>query len=357
MTGQNPLRALMALSLLAWSATALAHGGEVEEGQSWWALWQWSPEILIALALAAAVYLRGVFRGPRPPVPHVLAFLGGLVALFAALVSPVEPLADHIFAVHQVEHMLLRTVGPMLIFLSMPQAVLMRGLPFGLRRSLAGTIAGNGPIRRFFGLLTRPAVATFLFLLASYFWMVPHWHDLAILDEPIHYGWHISLLVSGLLFFAVLFDPRRPPLGAPLGQRLAMFVVAALGNIVLGAFLTFKTVPLYHAYLHIGHFWHVPMTLDEQTGGAIMWIPGCMMYAISAGVLLYRWGRQETRDHDVRVRDGRAAVARAQGANGRLALGLAGFAVAMLSLAFGVAITIHHMEESQAMAAPVSTAH
>lgn len=356
MTDRTLLRALIPLSLFVWPATAFAHGGEIEEGQSWWALWQWSPEILIALALAATVYLRGVFRGPHTPVPHIVAFLGGLVALFAALISPIEPLADHIFAVHQVEHMLLRTIGPMLIFLSMPQAVLMRGLPASWRKPVAGGI-GGGPVRSLFRVLAAPPVATFLFLLASYFWMVPHWHDLAILDEPIHYMWHVSLLVTGMIFFGVLFDPRRPPLGASLGQRLAMFVVAALGNIVLGAFLTLKTVSLYDAYLQIGHFWHVPMVLDEQTGGAIMWIPGCMMFAISAGVLLYRWGRQETRDHDVRMRDGRAAVARAQGANGRLAMGLAGFAIAMLSLAFIVAITIHHMEESRAMAAPVEAVH
>lgn len=343
------LRRIFVVTLVSWSATAFAHGDEIEPGTSWWALWQWSPEILIALTLAATIYLRGALKGPGPPALHIVAFLGGLTALFGALVSPIEPLADHIFAVHQVEHMLLRTLGPMLIFLSMPQATFMRGLPIAVRQSIAGSIARNGPIRRLFAILTSPLVATILFLSATYFWMVPSWHDLAILDEPVHYLWHVSLLATGLLFFAAMLDPRRAPLGPSLGQRLAMFVMAALGNIVLGGFLTLKSVPLYHAYIQMGHLWSVPMLIDEQTGGIIMWIPGCMMFAIAAGVVLYRGGEQEDRDHALRVRDGRVMVAQARGANNRLALGLAGFACIMLTITFAVATAVHRMEETRAV--------
>ena len=70
-------------------------------------------------------------------------------------------------------------------------------------------------------MLRWPPLATLLFLAASYFWMLPHYHDMAILDEPIHYMWHISLLVTGLIFFSVIFDRRAPPQGPGLGTRLA----------------------------------------------------------------------------------------------------------------------------------------
>lgn len=345
MTDRKICRWVGALLLIAWPAVLHAHGDEIAPGASWWTLWQWSPEILIGLGLALLVYLRGLIRGARPPALHILAYCGGLLALFAGLISPIEPLADHIFAVHQVEHMCLRTLGPMLIFASLPQAVLMRGLPRALRQRLAGPVASNGPVRRLFGFLTRPFIVTGLFLFVSYFWMVPHWHDLAILDEPIHYLWHISLLVTGLLFFSVMFDRRRPPLGASLGERLIMFVLAALGNILLGAFLTFKPMAIYTAYLHMGHLWHVPMVIDESTGGAIMWMPGTMMFALSAGIIIHRWAKEETRGDARRQREARPAPARAASANGRLALGLAGFSLMMLLIAFTAAETIHRMDE------------
>lgn len=345
MDGRKYVRLGLVLLLASWPAVLYAHGDEIAPGTSWWTLWQFSPEILIGLGLGAGIYLRGLARGARPPTLHIISYFGGLLALFAGLISPIEPLADHIFFVHQIEHMCLRTLGPMFIFAALPQAVLMRGLPRSWRQRLAGPVASNGPIRRLFGFLTTPIVATALFLFTSYFWMMPHWHDIAILNEPIHYMWHISLLVTGLIFFSVMFDRRRPPLGPSLGQRLGMFVAAALGNILLGAFLTFKPVAIYTAYLHMGHMWHVPMVIDESAGGALMWMPGTMMFALSAGIIIARWGKEEERSEALRIRDARPAPVRAAGANSRLAIGLASFSFAMLLIAFTAAFTVHRMDE------------
>lgn len=338
------IRRWMAAGLLAALATpAMAHGGHESASQSPWTMWQFSPEILLGLAVAAVLYWRGSHQGLKQRKWRALSFAGGLFALFVALVSPVERLADHIFAVHQVEHMLLRTVAPMLIFLSRPQAEIVRGLPAGVSRFFAG----SGWLRRLVGFLRLPPVATLLFLLSSYFWMLPRWHDLAILDEPIHYMWHISLLLSGLIFFSVIFDHRTAPQGAGLGTRLAMFVAAALGNILLGAFLTFKTIPLYSAYLELGHLWQVSMLTDEQTGGIIMWIPGTMMFAISALVIIHRWGSEEERIVDRRVRTGRQLVAAQKSSNRALAFGLAGFAVLMLVITVCVVAVIDHPHGAQ----------
>jgi putative membrane protein len=324
--------------LAAFSTPALAHGGHVHAGASPWTLWQLSPEIILGLVVAGLIYWRGSRHGLIAERWRLVSFNAGLLALFVALISPVERLADHIFAVHQVEHMLLRTVAPMLIFLSRPQAALVRGLPPGVSRFFAG----SGPLRGLVDFLRFPPVATILFLAASLFWMLPHWHDLAILDEPIHYLWHISLLATGLIFFSVIFDRRTAPQGPGLGTRLAMFVFAALGNIVLGAFLTFKTIPLYSAYLDLGHMWHVSMLTDEQTGGIIMWIPGTMMFAISAVAILYRWGSEEERVVSRRMRTGRELSVERAPANRALAFGLAGFALLMLVVTVSLVAVIDH---------------
>lgn len=332
------LRWLPAVLLALLSTPVLAHGGHVHEDVNPWTLWQLSPEILLGLVIAGLIYWRGSRHGLVDERWRIAAFFGGLVALFVALISPVERLADHIFAVHQVEHMLLRTVAPMLIFLSRPQAAMVRGLANGVSKFFAGT----GWLRALVDFLRHPVVATLLFLFASYFWMLPHFHDMAILDEPIHYMWHISLLATGLIFFSVIFDRRTAPQGPGLGARLGMFVFAALGNIVLGAFLTFKTVPLYDAYLALGHMWHVSMLTDEQTGGIIMWIPGTMMFAVSAILVIHRWGSEEDRVVARRLRTGRDMAVASSGANRTLALGLAGFALLMLAIVFSVVSLIDH---------------
>jgi putative membrane protein len=325
-----------ALSISA--APAAAHGDRVAAGTSAWSLWQLSPEIVLGLVIAGLIYWRGSRHGLVDSRLRIAAFFGGLVALFIALVSPVEELADHIFTVHQVEHMLLRSVAPMLFFLSAPQGALVRGSPRWLTRRLAG----SGWLRRSIGALRWPPIATLLFLASSYFWMLPYYHDMAILDEPIHYLWHVTLLLSGLIYFSVIFDRRMPPHGPSLAVRLGMFVAAALGNIVLGAVLALKDVPLYSAYIELGHMWHVSELTDEQTGGIVMWIPGTMMLSMSALWVVYSWAREETRLTDRRIRTGRELVSATRQSNGALALGLVTAALLIGILAVSVVSLIDH---------------
>ncbi len=347
MTGRHAARALVSLILFVIPAAAIAHGGHFDGDEPWWTLWQFPPEVVFGLLFAGWIYGRGIARGAGGAAWRTIAFYAGLVALALALLSPIEPLADHVFAIHQVEHMLLRTIGPMLLLVSSPQAALMRGMPDWLRRPVVQPVVGSPRVRRVFGFLTRPPVATFLFLFATYFWMWPSWHDIAILDEPIHYVWHVTLLLSGLFFFAVLFDPRPAPAGPGLGTRLAMFWFAAMGNILLGAFLSFKSGQLYHAYDAVGRLWLSPAS-DEQIGGLTMWIPGTMMFAIAALVVLHRWAVDEGRSDARRWRIGTAQAhaaagkLRAERSNRLLALGLGSFAALVLAIAVSVAVLYQH---------------
>lgn len=346
MTRRHVARALVAPLLLAIPSAALAHG-DVDMGQPWWTWWQFSPEIVFGLLFAGWIYRRGIARGASGALWRHIAFYGGLVALALALLSPIEPLADHVFAVHQIEHMLLRTVGPLLLLLSAPQAALMRGLPDWLRRPVVQPVVASAGVRSTFGFLSRPPIATVLFLFVTYFWMWPRWHDIAILNEPIHYLWHVSLLLSGLLFFSVLLDPRPAPAGPGIGASLMMFWLAAMGNILLGAFLSFKSGQLYHAYDVAGRLWLSPAS-DEQIGGLTMWIPGTMMFAFAALIVLHRWASDEGRSDARRVRLGtaeaHAAALRSQWrrSNRVLAFGLGSFAALVLAVAMSAAVIYEH---------------
>ena len=347
MLHRNSVRALAAGAFLSVPAAAFAHGDEIEPGQGFWSLWHWSPEIIAALLVAGWVYARGLKRGKRPPWPRIVSFYAALLAFFIALISPVERLADHIFAVHQVEHMLLRTIGPLFLFLAIPQAVLTRGLSRGARSALVGPVARSGWLHALLGFLRKPVVATLLFVGVSWIWMVPPWHDLAILNEAVHYSWHISLVLTGLIFFSVLLDPHPAPAGPGIGTRMAMFVAAAFGNISLGATLSFKTQVLYTAYDHLGRMWDVAPIVDEQIGGLVMWIPGCMMFGLAAGIMLFRFGEEEKRTVERRQREDRMKVrdpVATSARNRRLALSLGGFAAMVLMLAVAIVSFLIQME-------------
>ena len=344
-----------------WSATVVAalmpvvaavptvlRAGHILPRSALWTDWPITPGITLSLLVSAWLYIAGQ-RGAstpsagRPGVRHHLAFFGGLAAIFLALQSPIDPLADHLFVVHQVEHMLLRTGGPMLLMLAAPQAALMRGLPPWARRWVLAPLLSN-PIVRALGILGQPAIATILFVGTTYFWMIPRYHDLAIFDEPVHYLWHTTLLISGLIFFWRLLDPRPYPLSASLGVRLCMFWFAAMGNILLGSYLSFKHGVLYHAYDAMGRYWLNP-AVDEQFGGLTMWIPGSMMFAATSMLMIYRWAREEERMAARRQGIGTTAptvaefVASRRSANRKMAVGLLAFAASVLIISLSVALT------------------
>jgi putative membrane protein len=326
-----------------------------------WSQWPLTPGITLGALAIVWLYIAGQRPSPvsandRSGALRHLAFFGGVAAVFLALQSPIEPISDHVFIVHQVEHMLLRTVGPMPLMLATPQAALLRGLPAWVRRHVLTPLLASRPVR-VLGVFGHPAAATLLFIGITYFWMVPRYHDLAILDEPVHYLWHATLLLSGLIFFWRIFDPRPYPLGASITARIFMLGLAAIGNILLGSYLSFKHQLLYSAYGEMGRLWAIDPVIDERFGGLTMWIPGSMMFASAALLMVYRQARQEdratTRPHisakiAVRSTD---ALLRPRPTNRGLAIGLLCGAATILIITFVTAMIYHYSARLPVLAA------
>lgn len=337
-----------ALIPLAASVGPLLRWDRLVAADERWSAWPLTPGITLATLLVLVLYIAGqrVAAPGRAGTFRHFAFFGGVALVFLALQSPIETLADHSFIAHQVEHMLLRTGGPMLIMAAAPQAALLRGLPAGLRRFAVTPLVASSPLRAL-GILGRPLPATLLFIATTYFWMIPRWHDLALLDEPVHYLWHTTLLLSGLVFFWRILDPRPYPLGASLGLRLFMFWLASVGNILLGSYLSFKHRTLYDAYDQLGR-WALGAAADERFGGLTMWIPGCMMFALTALLMIHRWAQQEERAalrlqaSGAPLPSPAAFLASRRAANRRMALGLAAFAATVLAITFTIVLIYHY---------------
>jgi len=309
--------------------------------------WDFSPVIVIPTLLVLAIYAAGLERRPgafdASPWRHMAFFWGGGMT-FLSLASPIDALADHLFFMHQVQHMLIRVIGPMLIALAQPQATLIAGLPASVRRKVLGPVASAGPVSALFRFLTRPVVATALFVASLYIWQWPPLHDAAILHQPIHDVMHFTMLAAGLLFFWRVFDQRGTPKGVPFGARLMMLWVAVLANIPIGAYISFKSHELYSAYDVVGRLFGISPMDDERLGGFIMQAPSSMMMLVAVIAVIHAWGRFEERVDDRRlsliaVAPTAAAPAPAVGQTRRnraLALGLGAFAACML----GAAVTV-----------------
>jgi len=306
--------------------------------------WQFTPDVVIGSLVVAALYVTGLWRlhtrAARPSAWRALGFLGGLALVFLALQSPLDALSEHLFIVHQVQHLLLHAMAPMLMMLAAPQASLVAGSPAALRRYVIAPVMTNHALRTALRFVSRPPAASVLFIGTLFLWQYPPYHDVAVLDDAVHYAMHVSMLFAGLVFFWCVFDSRPAPLGAGYGARLAMLSAALLSNILLGAVTTFKPMPLYAAYDELGRLWHLSALTDERLGGMIIWIPGSMMCAVAGLCVIRFWGGHETRQDGRRTRELGSASGTGMRSNRALALKLAAVAATVFISILGVGLLV-----------------
>src|SRR5580658_1557000 len=124
--------------------------------------------LLVTLALIAVefVYLLGWYRLGNA-IPHLLsvwrlaAFACGLLALWAAVGSPLADMDHHLLTAHMAQHLLLMTVSAPLTLLGAPVIVLLNGLPKSFGRLVAGPLIRCSPLHTFGHIITHPIFCWF----------------------------------------------------------------------------------------------------------------------------------------------------------------------------------------------------
>jgi putative membrane protein len=253
--------------------------------------WTFSLPILIPIGAYAWFYLRR-FRqvrrtsGPRGAGARQLAaFIGSLIAILVALVSPLDRLGeDYLFSAHMIQHLLLGDVAPLLILLALSR-VIMRPLTRRLQS-----------VERALGPLAHPACALVLWLGLIYFWHVPALYDAALNHSAVHALQHVSFFTAGVLVWWPLIQP------VPMRNRLSgmwtfgYIGAAKLGLASLGLFLTWTTAVVYPYYQHVPRIWGLNAITDQNVGGAIMMVEQSVLLVTVLAVLFGRMLEQSEQD-------------------------------------------------------------
>ncbi|MEK7859922.1 MAG: cytochrome c oxidase assembly protein [Chloroflexota bacterium] len=247
--------------------------------------------------MAAAVYLRGTRRRRPWPLWRTAAFLLGLAAIGAALLGPIADLAHDLFSVHMVQHMLLMTVAAPLLLVGAPVRPLLRGLPIAVRLGVVRPVVRVVALRRLVHLLRHPLVAGALYVGGLYAWHVPALYDLALQDELLHISEHSWFLVTALIFWSVVIDPEPFRATLPYAARIVYLLLAGAGqNTILGGLLAFSTRLLYRSYEGRPERYGLDAVTDQRVGGAIMWVPGDLIFFAAASLAFFHWLAAEERE-------------------------------------------------------------
>lgn len=278
---------------------ASAHQG-IPPGQTPATAWGFITNPVPSLFLLGAVYLyvNGLNNWPNPT--HRInawqkgCFFAGVLVLFAALQSPIEPLAEHYFSIHQAQHVMVRMVGPLLILLGAPLTPMLRGMPTWARQNIVRRLVRSRLARAIYGKATNPVFTTVTFLALLFIWQAPGPHDLAVHNDWVHELMHGTMLTSGFLFWWIVIDPKPHRSRLHYGLRVLYLGLIVLPNTLLGAGITFQEAPIYSAYQELPRPWEGFSHLsDQRLGGLILWVPGDMMSILSAGIVMFVWYQRE----------------------------------------------------------------
>ncbi|MGH8198884.1 MAG: cytochrome c oxidase assembly protein [Steroidobacteraceae bacterium] len=238
--------------------------------------WQFSPTVVIAIALAALLYRRDSHPA-RPPVPvpaaRRVAFYLALLVIYCALQTGWDYYASHMIFVLQLQHFALHDLAPVLLAWASPRGALARCLPRAL---------------------LNPVVAALTYVAALLIWMWPPVTFDVMLSNGLYKMMSWTVFAGALPFWSLVLDPRpHPRARLTPGSRLVMLHLAMLPIVLTGAALALSERNLYPVYAACGRFLPIPAVADQQLGGVVMWVLGATIYAVTFFIVLGRNLEQE----------------------------------------------------------------
>jgi putative membrane protein len=226
--------------------------------------WTFEPAILIGVAALATLYILAWRHGRATSATHkpghgrLVLFALGLLVVLAALVSPIDSLADQLLVMHMVQHILLLDFAPILLILGLTK-VLLRPVT---RRVQA--------IERRAGFFAHPAFAVVAYVGFMWLWHIPTMYDLALHHTNIHAVEHLCFAVAGTLYWWHLLSPirNRHRLGGMGPVAYMVSTKLLVGG--LGIVLAFAPASFYPYYEHHPHYWGLSPSVDQSMAGLVM---------------------------------------------------------------------------------------
>lgn len=286
---------IAATVFLAAAAPARAHAPGATVQGDWWSAWNWDPLLLLLFAATWWFYSRGLLAawqqlgtGRRVSRAQASAFAAGLLTLFLALVSPLDLVSAELSSAHMGQHMLLMMVAAPLLALGSPLAVFLWALPARWRKAAAPAV------RRVEGWyapsyqLWQPVGMWTVYAATLWLWHLPALYQAALRSPLIHDFQHLGFLLTSYLFWKMLLDPVNR-LRLSRGTGVLYLFTTCLHASALGIFMTFSPRVWYLDYGGTVPTWHLTALEDQQLAGLIMWMPGCLLYAVAAAGLFAAW--------------------------------------------------------------------
>lgn len=255
--------------------------------------WEFPVWLTLITLLTALVYLRGWLHLRSTslnmiPAWRANSFFLGLLSTWVAVASPITALDEELLTVHMLQHLLLMTVAPPLIWLGAPVMPLLHGLPQRFLRGVIGPVFRWQPLQRLGSALSQPSFCWLAAAAALVGWHVPAAFTLGLQSEAWHLVEHACFFGTGLLFWWPVVQPWPSVPKWPRWSILLYLFLATLPCDVLSAFLVFSERIAYPVYLSTSRQSALSVLEDQQCAGALMWTCVTVVYLVTGTILSTR---------------------------------------------------------------------
>jgi putative membrane protein len=251
-----------------------------------WSAWTLEPWVVFPLMLSILIYARGTYnvwkragRGHGITTRQWISFVGAVLVLVLALMSPLDALSADLFSAHMVQHLMLMLIAGPLLVISDFQLALLWALPRRRAQSIGSGFNQSQPVSGTWRVLNHPAFVWVLFTLAMWLWHAPLLYQAALHSEFIHMLEHLTFLIAAMLFWWVLFKHNRPD-HIHYAMTIPFLFLTVLQSGILGALMTFTERPWYPDYATVANPWNLTPLEDQQLAGLIMWIPAGAVFSL-----------------------------------------------------------------------------
>jgi cytochrome c oxidase assembly factor CtaG len=229
----------------------------------------------VVVVAVTVIYVRRWWQVRASP-GRLTSFLAAMVLVLVALCSPVDRLAEQLFFMHMVQHLLLLDFVPILVMLSLTKVILRP-----LTRRLVRLEQAAGP-------LAHPVFAIVLYAGFMVLWHVPAMYDAALEHPVVHVLEHVTFGLAGGLYWWFLLSPirSRQRLGGmgPVVYMLATKVIVGL----LGIVLAFSPNAIYDFYERQPGYWGLSPGTDQAIGGLVMALEQSIVMGVALVFLFVR---------------------------------------------------------------------
>jgi putative membrane protein len=266
--------------------------------------WEMSVLLTLAIVFVALAYLRGWLHlrstDGRIPARRAASFLGGLLLIWIAVASPMAALDHQLLTIHMLQHLLLMTLAPPLVWLGEPLMAFATGLP----RATVSVLQIRSPLIQNLGsVVTQPAFCLFAASAALVGWHIPGAFALGMNSGAWHLVQQTTFLATGFLFWWPVIHPW-PSVSRPELATILYLFFATLPCDILSGFLVFCDRVVYPDYLSSSHFFGFSALGDQQCAGALMWTCVTIVYLVAGTFLTMRLLSPENRATDSLAQSG-----------------------------------------------------